>query len=163
MEKETKIINWQQDFLHHRIMSAVKIVDFGSYRVSYIVLRGRWCSIIFINVHTPSEKKSDDSKDSFYEDKAGFFNHFLKYNMKILLVAFRNFAKAPKTKKLSVVSAPDCSQTVITFNPICNRLVAAHNFTAAKESGGSIISVVYSINLEYLSLLLIRLPRLFIR
>ena len=54
-------------------MSALKTIDFASYRVSYIVLRGRWCNIIFMTVHAPSEKKSDDSKDSFYEDRAGFF------------------------------------------------------------------------------------------
>jgi hypothetical protein len=33
-------------FLHHRIASAVKIVEFVSCRVSYIVLRGRWCNNI---------------------------------------------------------------------------------------------------------------------
>ena len=53
-------------FVHHRIVSAVKRVDFVSDRVSYIVLRGRWCNIIVINVHAPSEEKSDDSKDGFY-------------------------------------------------------------------------------------------------
>ena len=42
-----------------------KRVEFVSDRVSYIVLRGRWCNIIFLNVHAPSEDKSDDSKDSF--------------------------------------------------------------------------------------------------
>jgi hypothetical protein len=35
--------------------------------VSYIVLRGRWCNIIVLNVQAPSREKSDDSKDSFYE------------------------------------------------------------------------------------------------
>jgi len=46
MEKETKIINWEQDFLvHHRLVSAVKKVEFVSDRLSYIVLRGRWCNI----------------------------------------------------------------------------------------------------------------------
>jgi len=31
--------------------------------MSYIVLRGRWCNIIVLNVHAPpSEEKSDDSK-----------------------------------------------------------------------------------------------------
>ena len=29
-------------FVHHRIVSAVKRVEFVSDRVSYIVLRGRW-------------------------------------------------------------------------------------------------------------------------
>jgi len=49
-------------------VSAVKKVEFLSNRVSYIVLRGRWCNIIVLNVHVPSEEKSDDSKDSFYEE-----------------------------------------------------------------------------------------------
>jgi len=33
-----------------------------------IVLRGRWCNIIVLNVHTLSQEKSDDSKDSFYDE-----------------------------------------------------------------------------------------------
>jgi hypothetical protein len=36
--------------------------------VSYIVLRGRWCNIIVLSVHAPSEEKMDDLKDSFYEE-----------------------------------------------------------------------------------------------
>ena len=55
-------------FVHHRIVSAVQMVQFVSERVSYIVLRGGWCNTIVLNVHAPSEKKSDDSKDSFYEE-----------------------------------------------------------------------------------------------
>ena len=54
-------------FVHHRILSAVKRVDFVRVRMSYIDLRGCWCNIIVLNVHAPSEEKSDDSKDSFYE------------------------------------------------------------------------------------------------
>ena len=55
-------------FVHHRIVSAVKRVEFVSDRVSYIVLRGCWCNIIALNVRAPSEEKGDDSKDSFYEE-----------------------------------------------------------------------------------------------
>ena len=55
-------------FVHRRIASAVKRVEFVSVRVSYIVLRGRWCDIIVLNVHAPSEEKSDESIDSFYEE-----------------------------------------------------------------------------------------------
>jgi len=55
-------------FVHHRIVSAGKRVEFDSYRMSYIVLRGHWCNIIVLNVHTSSEKKSNDSEDSFYEE-----------------------------------------------------------------------------------------------
>jgi hypothetical protein len=44
--------------------------------VSYIVLRGRWCNIIVLNVHVPNEDKSDDLKDSFYEELEQVFDHF---------------------------------------------------------------------------------------
>jgi len=54
-----------QFFVHHRIVSAVKSVEFVSDRMSYIVLRGRQCNITILNLHAPSEEKSDDSKGSF--------------------------------------------------------------------------------------------------
>ena len=47
-------------FVHHRMLSAVTSEEFVSDRVSHIVLRGRWCNIIVLNVHAPSEEKSDD-------------------------------------------------------------------------------------------------------
>jgi len=73
-------------FVHHRKVSAGKRVEFVSDRVSYIVLRGRWCNVIFLNVHAPSKEKSDDSKDSFYEEfKQVFFYNFSTCHMKILL------------------------------------------------------------------------------
>jgi hypothetical protein len=83
MEKEMKIINCEQCFfVHHRIVSAVNRVEFVGDRVSHMVLECHWCNIIDLNVHAPNEDKSDDSKDSFYEELEqvfGFFNHFPKY------------------------------------------------------------------------------------
>jgi len=64
-------------FVHHRIVSPVKRVEFVSDRLSYIVLRGCWCNIIVLNVLAPSEEKSDDSKDSFYEKLEEVFDNFL--------------------------------------------------------------------------------------
>jgi exonuclease III len=52
-------------FVHHRILSAVKGVGFVSDRMSYIDLRGRWCNVILLNVHAPSEEKSDGLKTVF--------------------------------------------------------------------------------------------------
>jgi len=63
-------------------------VEFVSARVSYIVLRGRWCNIIVLNVHAPSEGKSDGSKDSFYEELKQVFYNFCNYRMKIMLGNF---------------------------------------------------------------------------
>jgi len=56
--------------------------------MSYIVLRGRWCNIIVLNVRGSCEQKSDDSKDSFYDELGQVFDHFPKYVMKILLGDF---------------------------------------------------------------------------
>jgi hypothetical protein len=53
-------------FVHHRRLSAFKIVEFFSDRKSYIYLRVRWSNVIMFNAHATSEEKSDDSKDSFY-------------------------------------------------------------------------------------------------
>jgi hypothetical protein len=36
-------MNWYRVFVHKGIISAVKRVEFMSDRMSYIVLRGRWC------------------------------------------------------------------------------------------------------------------------
>jgi len=55
-------------FVHHRVVSAVKSVEFVSEGMSYIVLRGRCCNIIVLNVHVPSDGKSDDSKENICEE-----------------------------------------------------------------------------------------------
>jgi len=74
----------QNFFVHHRIVSAVKRVEFVNDRMPYIVLRGHWCNIVVLNEHPPSEVKSDDSKDSFCEELEQFSYHFPKYYMKIV-------------------------------------------------------------------------------
>ena len=54
--------------MHRRLVSAVKRIEFVSDRLSYIVLKSRWVHIIVVNVHAPSEEKSEEVKDSFYEE-----------------------------------------------------------------------------------------------
>jgi hypothetical protein len=54
--------------------------------MSYIILRGRWCNIIVLNVHAPCEDKNDDVKDSFSEELAHAFDQFPRYNMKFCWV-----------------------------------------------------------------------------
>jgi endonuclease/exonuclease/phosphatase family metal-dependent hydrolase len=53
--------------------------------MSYIILRGRWFHIIVLNGHAPTEDKTDDVKDSFYEELERIFDKFPKFHMKILL------------------------------------------------------------------------------
>jgi hypothetical protein len=39
---------------------------------------GRWCDIIVLNVHVPTEGTIDDVKDIFYEEVEYIFNKFPK-------------------------------------------------------------------------------------
>jgi hypothetical protein len=41
-----------------------------------------------VNVHAPSEKKSDDTKNSFYNELEQVIHHFPKHHIKILLGDF---------------------------------------------------------------------------
>jgi hypothetical protein len=75
-------------FIHRRIMSAVKRVEFVRDRMSYIILRGRCYDVIVLNIHYPTEDKIDDVKDTFYKELERVFNKFPKYHMKILLGDF---------------------------------------------------------------------------
>jgi hypothetical protein len=53
--------------VNKRIISAVKRVEFVS-DMSDTIPSGRWCHIIVLNVHAPTEDKTDDVKHSFYEE-----------------------------------------------------------------------------------------------
>ena len=66
----------------------MKRIEFVSDRLSYIVLGRRWRNTIVVNVHAPSEGKSDELKDSFYEELEQVFDHFPKYHIKMLLGVF---------------------------------------------------------------------------
>jgi hypothetical protein len=66
-------------FVHKRIISAVKRVEFVSDRMSYIILIGRWCNIIFLNVHAPTGDKINYIKDRFYEELQQVFDKLQKY------------------------------------------------------------------------------------
>jgi exonuclease III len=74
-------------FIHNRIISAVKWVEFVSDRMSYITLKGRWFDIIVLNVHAPTDDK-DVIKDSFYEELKQVFDQLPRYHMKILMGDF---------------------------------------------------------------------------
>jgi hypothetical protein len=71
-------------------MSAFKRVEFVSDRMSCIILRGRWCHIIALNIHAPTKDKTVNVKDSFYGELERVFDKFPKYHMKILLGDFNS-------------------------------------------------------------------------
>jgi hypothetical protein len=56
--------------------------------MSYIILRGRWCDIIVLNIRAPTEDKTDDMKDGFYKELERVFHKYPKYHVKLLLGDF---------------------------------------------------------------------------
>jgi hypothetical protein len=60
-------------------------VEFVSDRMSCIILSGHWCHVIVLNVHAPTEGKTDDVEDSFYEELERVFDKFPEHYKKILL------------------------------------------------------------------------------
>ncbi|PNF35343.1 hypothetical protein B7P43_G02567, partial [Cryptotermes secundus] len=75
-------------FIYKRIVSTVKRVEFISDRISYIILKGRWCDIIVMNVHPPTEDKIDDIKDRFYEELEYVFDKFPNKDNRVRVVNF---------------------------------------------------------------------------
>jgi hypothetical protein len=61
----------------------VQRVEYVRGRIVYIVLEGGWCGIIIWNLQAPSEDKSDNSKDSFYDELEQVFDYIPKYCMQI--------------------------------------------------------------------------------
>ena len=61
-------------FVHRRIVSAVKRVEFVSY-MSYIVLRGRWRNIIVIMCMHQVRKKVRSQKIHLWGIRAGFWSY----------------------------------------------------------------------------------------
>jgi hypothetical protein len=55
-------------------------VEFVSDRMSYMILRDRWCDVTVLNVHVPTDDKIDDLKDSFYGELECVFDKILKYH-----------------------------------------------------------------------------------
>jgi hypothetical protein len=72
-------------FIHKKIISAVKCVEFVNDRMPYIILRGCWCDIIIWNVHAPTEDRIDDMKDSFFKEPERLFDKLPKCHMTILI------------------------------------------------------------------------------
>jgi hypothetical protein len=51
--------------VHKRIISAVKRVQFVSDRTSVIIQRGRWCRIIVLSIHAPTEEHNEELHDLY--------------------------------------------------------------------------------------------------
>jgi hypothetical protein len=56
--------------------------------MSYIILSGRWCHIIVLNVHAPTKDKIDYLQDGLNKGLECVFEKFPKYKTEIFLGDF---------------------------------------------------------------------------
>jgi len=102
--------------------------------VSYIILIGRWCNIIVLNVHAPSEDECHNSKDSFYEELEQAFDNFPRYNIKILLRDFNakvgeeNIFKPTTGNECLHQDSNDNGVRILNFAPSKNVVVMSTMF-----------------------------------
>ena len=86
-------------------------------------------------MHAPSEDKSDDSKDSFYEELEQVFDHFPRYHMKILLGDFNakvgreNIFKPTVGKESLHQDSNDNGVRIVNFATSKNLVVKSTMFT----------------------------------
>jgi hypothetical protein len=90
-----------------------------------IILRGRWCSIIVLNVQAPCEDKSEDVKGSFCEEIGRVFGQFCRYYSKNLLGDF--YANVDREGIFKHIIGSESSHEIINGNGV--RVV---NFSASK-------------------------------
>jgi hypothetical protein len=86
-----------------RIISALKRLAM-SYII--VVLRVCWCSVIVLNVHATC--KSNNVKDSLYEELGCIFDQFPRYDVKILLSDLNVKVGSEDVFKLTVRSEGPC-------------------------------------------------------
>jgi hypothetical protein len=112
-------------FVHKRIISVVRRVQFVSGRMLYIIIRGYWCNIIVLNVHASSEDKSSDLKDSFYEEL--YLIGFLGWVISMAKVDRRYFKPAVGNESSCEISN-DNGVRVVIFATFKNLVVRSTMF-----------------------------------
>jgi hypothetical protein len=89
-------------FVHKKIVSAVRRVEFISDKMPYIILRGLWCNIVVLKVHASCEDESDDAKDSLCEELWLVFDQFPRHDMKRLFSDFNTEVVTGHIFKLAI-------------------------------------------------------------
>jgi hypothetical protein len=162
-------------FVHERIVSAVRRVEFISDRMSYIILRGRWCDIIVLNVHGPCEDKGDDVRDSFYKELGRVFDQFPRYDMKVLLGDFnaevgREYTFKPTTGNetlhetsndngIRVVNFATSKNSVVKRTTLPQRKIHKYTWTSPERNTYNQIDHVLVDRRRHLSVLDVRSSR----
>jgi exonuclease III len=114
-------------FVHKKIISAARRVEFVSDRMSYTIVRDCWCNIVVLNVHTPCDGKSDDIKDSFHKELGSVLHQLPRYDMKMLLGEFH--AKVGREDIFKLTTGNESSHEISNDDGI-----SVVNFATSKNS-----------------------------
>jgi hypothetical protein len=121
--------------IHKRIITATKRVESVSDRMLHIIQRVHWFHTIVLHGHAPTEDKTDDVKDSFYEELEHIFDKFPKYHLKILSRDFnakvgREDIFKPTTGNESLhENSNDNGVRILNFDTSKNLIVKSTMFT----------------------------------
>jgi hypothetical protein len=77
---------------------------FHSDRISYIILRGRWCRIIVLNVHARTKYQAYITKCNVCDELEHLSYQLPKYGTNILLVDFSAYVSGEHTFKSTIWS-----------------------------------------------------------
>jgi hypothetical protein len=122
-------------------LSVVKVVKSVNDRILFIILRGQYV-VIFLNMHVPTEGKSDEIEDGFYEELQHVFDPFFKYHMIILLGGFSAMVGREDILKSTIAnesfhentSSNDSGVRVINFRHIQNSNCQEFNIPTSQHS-----------------------------
>ncbi|XP_046986182.1 craniofacial development protein 2-like [Schistocerca americana] len=89
--------------IHNKAANSVKEFKAVNKRISYIVLGNQESDITFINVHAPTEDKTDDKKEEFYHQLEQTIESTPTRNIRIVLGDFNGKAgKKEEEEEISV-------------------------------------------------------------
>ncbi len=74
--------------LKTRLKSAILNLEANSDRLCTLRLKGKFCNITLVNAHTPTEDKTMEEKDDFYDVLEQAYNSTAGHDMKIVLGDF---------------------------------------------------------------------------
>jgi hypothetical protein len=125
-------------FVHNRITSAVKRVEFVSDHMSYIILKDHWCDIIVLNAHALTEDKGDVIKDSFCEELEKVFDQLLgDFNAKVEredifkpIIGNENLHEASNDNGVRVVNFATLKNLIVKSTAFPHHDICKHTWTS---------------------------------
>lgn len=70
--------------VHKSLVQAIKQFKVINHRIAILIVKAKFFDIVFLNIHAPTEEKSQEEKEEFYEELEGILSRM--NNNKILIM-----------------------------------------------------------------------------